>query len=103
MLEGFIPDVYYSYNKLTIIGEAKTEKDLERQHSIMQYKAYIKHLQKRIDNGYECILIIAVPWQATISAYKIIKKLAKESNKLKIIIMDELGVCKKYEKDKINK
>ena len=49
MAEGFVPDLYYNHNKLTIIGEAKTEEDLERSHSIEQYKSYIKHLKNSIE------------------------------------------------------
>lgn len=103
MLEGFIPDVYYDYNNLTIIGEAKSENDLERIHSIKQYKSYIHHLQKKIDNGNEGILIIAVPWQASVSAYRIIKRLIINNSKIKIIVMNEVGVYKEYEKGKFNK
>ena len=72
MLEGYIPDVYYNYNNITIIGEAKTENDLETAHSINQYISYLQHLKIHANNGSECVFIIAVPWQASISAYKII-------------------------------
>lgn len=97
MLEGYIPDVYYNYNNITIIGEAKTEKDLETVHSINQYKSYIRHLKIHADNGNECIFIIAIPWQASVSAYKIIKKLL--SKNIKLIIINEVGVYKEYEKN----
>ena len=46
MPEGFIPDLYYKYNGLLIIGEAKTDKDFEREHSLQQYISYLKYLKK---------------------------------------------------------
>ena len=39
MQEGYVPDLYYKYNDLIIIGEAKTENDLERVHSINQFES----------------------------------------------------------------
>ena len=36
MKEGYIPDFYYDYDNLTIIGEAKRESDLDREHSLKQ-------------------------------------------------------------------
>ena len=44
MPEGFVPDLYYKYNGLLIIGEAKTDSDFEREHSLQQYISYLKTL-----------------------------------------------------------
>lgn len=100
MQEGYVPDLYYKYNDLIIIGEAKTENDLERVHSIDQFESYINHLENYSKRGYKSILIVSVPWQASISAYRIIKRIIKEKN-IKLIIMNELGVYKEYEKNSI--
>lgn len=97
MPEGYVPDVYYNYKNIIIIGEAKSEKDLETSHSIEQYKSYIKYLNLHASNGKKCILIIATPWQASISAYKILKTLINK--KIKLIIVNEVGVYKEYEKN----
>ena len=40
--EGFRPDVVYEYNRLMIIGEAKTSDDVLREHSLLQYASYLK-------------------------------------------------------------
>lgn len=37
----FIPDLYFSYNGLLVIGEAKTENDIDRKHSKEQYQSYL--------------------------------------------------------------
>ncbi len=97
MPEGYVADVYYNYKNIIIIGEAKSEKDLETSHSIEQYKSYIKYLNLHASNGKKCILIIATPWQASISAYKILKTLINK--KIKLIIVNEVGVYKEYEKN----
>lgn len=100
MQDGYVPDLYYKYSDLIIIGEAKTEKDLERIHSIKQFESYINHLENFEKIGYRSILIISVPWEASISAYRIVKRIIKDKN-IKLIIMNELGVYKKYEKNSI--
>ena len=101
MTEGFVPDVYYNYGNMCIIGEAKTEEDLEREHSINQYKSYIAHVEKKICNGSKAIIIVAVPWAASITAYKIFKKVIGNNLGIKLIVLNELGVYKEYEKNSI--
>ena len=98
MPEGYIPDVYYKYKNTLIIGEAKTDNDFERIHSIQQYTSYLRYL-KRYEENYKCILIIAVPWETTKTACRIIYKLSRENNNLNLIIMNEMGEYKKYEKN----
>lgn len=100
MPEGSVPDVYYKYNNTLIIGEAKTDSDFERGHSFQQYESYIKYLKKYEEMGYNCIFIISVPWETSISAMRLIKKLIG-SNKIKGIIINELGVYREYEKNNI--
>ncbi len=99
MHEGYIPDVYYNFNNLIIIGEAKTEKDLETWHSTKQIESYINHLKRYESSEYNTILIIAVPWQASITAYRILKRMISSDN-ITAIVINELGVYKKNEKNK---
>lgn len=102
MLEGFVPDLYYNYNGNIIIGEAKTEPDIEREHSLQQYQSYSKYLKRYSEEGYRCVFIIAVPWDATITASRIIKKTFDyPNNNVEIMIFNEMGVYKKYEKNKV--
>ena len=44
-------------------------------------------------------MIIATSWVASISAYKIFKKLLADENNIKLIVLNELGVYKEYEKN----
>ena len=98
MPEGFIPDLYYKYNNLLIIGEAKTDEDFQREHSMQQYISYLNCL-KKYSSEYMCIFIIAVPWQTTKTACRIINKLESDNNNLKIVVINEMGVYRSYEKD----
>lgn len=102
MPEGFIPDVFYSYNNKVIIGEAKTDSDLERQHSFNQYESYLKYLN-RYGDEYECVFILAVPWDASKTAFRIIKSRLENESNIKIVILNEAGVFKKYEKNNNSK
>ena len=100
MPEGYVPDLYYKYNNRIIIGEAKTDSDLDREHSILQFKSYINHLKNYINTGCNCLFIIAVPWEASIAAARIIKKIIGDED-INLIVLNESGVFRKYEKNNI--
>lgn len=40
-MEGYRPDVFFEYNGVMFIGEAKTSDDILREHSINQYYSYL--------------------------------------------------------------
>lgn len=89
VIGGFIPDVFYCYKGVLIIGEAKTYDDFGRDHSKQQYAAYLKEFA---DYFGETIFVIAVPWQIVTTAKNYFKKLRTEMNlSTKIIIVNELG------------
>lgn len=89
VINNFVPDIYYSFDSLMIIGEAKTEMDFERRHSKAQYESYIEEC--KLFDG-EAILVIGVPWQVCASAknYFKRKKNVGEIN-FKVCILDEMG------------
>lgn len=89
VINNFVPDVFYSFNKLMIIGEAKTELDFDRKHSQQQYEAYIKECA--IFEG-RSILIIGVPWQVSASARNYFRR-KKNNNEIdfEVVIIDEMG------------
>lgn len=101
MKEGYIPDVYYNFNKIIIIGEAKTSKDIDCQHSMLQLNSYINFLRENYYNNNELYLIIATGWQDSIHIFNIIKKLMNSKDKFKVVILNELGEYKVYEKNYI--
>lgn len=70
--EGFRPDVFYEYNGLLIIGEAKTSDDIMREHSKQQYASYLKKCAL-YDGSAE--FVISVPWLDQATANNILKKM----------------------------
>lgn len=73
--DGFRPDVYYCFNNVLIIGEAKTSDDIERMHSRAQYESYIRKCSLFLGKA---TFIVAVPWTEHATANNIVKKIAKQ-------------------------
>lgn len=73
-IEGHRPDIYYCFEGLLIIGEAKTTDDVERKHSRAQYESYLKECAKFQGKA---ILIIAVPWMEHATVNNILQNLKK--------------------------
>lgn len=87
--EGFRPDVYYCFNDILIIGEAKTSDDVERLHSRAQYESYINKCS--LFQG-KATFIIAVPWMEHATINNIVKKIAKQyPGTYTIKILDGIG------------
>lgn len=75
MIEGYRPDLYYRFEDLLIIGEAKTADDFDRQHSRAQYEAYMKECA---NFQGKAVFIIAVPWMECAAANNIVQNLRKK-------------------------
>ena len=73
--ENFVPDLYYCHDGLLIIGEAKTAKDVDREHSISQYESYYDEAVRF--NG-KAILLFAIPWFTKGTVKNIIRRLNNE-------------------------
>ncbi len=74
---NFIPDLYYKDLKYLIIGEAKTMNDIDRKHSIEQYKSYI--IEASLFHGEKHILICTSLYSFA-RIKNLIKKLKNELN-----------------------
>ncbi|SRR5258708_17220141 len=87
---AFRPDVYAIDAPLsrTIIGEAKTQVDLETDHSRKQFEAFLRFLRMR-DNS---VFILAVPWQAKIRGCALLQLIQKELEawKVEIVVLDNI-------------
>ncbi len=97
---GYIPDLFYEHNNTLVIGEAKTDDDFEREHSFLQYKSYFDFINKKSKMGYKCIFVMGVPWETTRAAIRVCNRFSENIN-VKIVIINELGVYKEYEKNNI--
>lgn len=90
VINGFKPDVSYRINDKLIIGEAKTDEDVERRHSLDQYYSYLKEAES-FDG--EAIVVFCVSWKlfATLkNNLRIIKK-QNSFNKTNIVVLNSKG------------
>lgn len=89
VIENFIPDLYYSYNNLLIIGEAKTLNDFDTKHSKAQYDAYLKKCD--LFEG-KAVFVVAVPWELVSTAKNYFRLVKQKNNTFtKIVVIDEMG------------
>jgi len=89
VIDNFVPDLFYSFEDLLIIGEAKTELDFDRKHSREQFDAYIKECNLF---GEKAMLIVGVPWQLCATAKNYFRRKKKAGELIfSVIIIDELG------------
>ena len=87
--EGFRPDVYFMFNGQLIIGEAKTENDVERLHSKSQYRSYLRKCS--LFDG-DALFLVAVPWQCRATIKNILNNMRKEfPGTYHIRIIEDLG------------
>jgi hypothetical protein len=90
-IQGFTPDLYAVDVPATktILGEAKTQKDLETEHTRHQLTAFLYYLSCQ-SRG---VLIVAVPWQivgATQRTMRLITGAAGNPRGVDVIILDEI-------------
>ena len=70
-----LPDVFFEYNGVMFIGEAKTSDDILREHSINQYYSYLKKCS--LNQGH-ATFVLAVPLEDRARANNILGKIKKE-------------------------
>lgn len=91
-IDGYVPDVYAFDAPLTtvIIGEAKTQDDLETERSRKQLTAFISFLGQQ-QTG---ILILAVPWQLKRRANQIVETLRAQTgaSSVKTVMLDDVSL-----------
>jgi len=87
---AFIPDMFLK-NELAgfaMIGEAKTVRDLEREHSRNQFVAYMQYLATYPSS----LLLIAVPWTCTAQARSLLQMLQRRNglSGVSVKVIDQL-------------
>lgn len=85
----FRPDVYAIDAPLTraIIGEAKTQLDLETDHTKEQFVSFISYLRLQRN----AVFVVAVPWQAKARARSILEALARrlDTDSVQVVVIDD--------------
>lgn len=86
---NYVPDIYYCYADLLVIGEAKTIDDFERLHSKEQFQSYIDECNSFSGDS---ILVISIPWQLVPKAKNQFRRMKNNQNiKTRVIIINEMG------------
>ncbi len=86
---NFIPDLFYKDSRCLIIGEAKTENDIDRKHSKEQYESYIR--EASLFDG-ESHIIICTSLYSFARLKNIIKKIKLEENSsAKLHLLNDIG------------
>lgn len=89
---GYRPDVYAVDAPLTrtIIGEAKTQGDLETQHTHKQLTAFVRFLA--LHNN--AVLVLAVPWQAKARGLAVLTSIAQHvgTTSVRFVVVDNIPI-----------
>ena len=92
VVNNFRPDVFYKHSGLFIIGEAKTDDDFCRPHSVDQYRSYLQECEPQKEHA---LIILSGSWRITASFCNLIRNIKKEGNyNTKVIILNEMGIPK---------
>jgi len=90
-VEGHVPDLLIRDVPQTriMIGEAKTTKDLESEHSQLQIRAFLKYLQNTPNSSF----VLCVPLAARATARTILKQIIDSfpDNQTQILVLDPSG------------
>ncbi|MBR2396981.1 MAG: hypothetical protein IKB00_10315 [Bacteroidaceae bacterium] len=92
---NYRPDFYYCHNFQLIIGEAKTDDDFNRQHSLDQYLSYLQECQRFLGDS---TLILSGSWRISASFANLIRNLQRQNDiKVHVVIINELGLYREYQ------
>ena len=87
---AYRPDVYAidAPQTQTIVGEAKTQGDLETEHSHKQFATFLRFLALQ-SHG---VFILGVPWQAKARGLSLLKGIGREvgTHSIRIVIVDDV-------------
>lgn len=86
---NYRPDVYYQNNGLLIIGEAKTDPDFDRQHSINQYKSYFEECDYFAGMA---MLVVGGSWRISAALANMLRNIKRQYGyRAKAIVINNLG------------
>ena len=92
IINNFRPDLYYCHNDHLIIGEAKTDDDFNRPHSIEQYLSYLRECHSFLGDS---LLILSGSWRISASFANLMRNMQAQNNlHVQVMILNEMGVYK---------
>lgn len=92
VINNFRPDLYYCHNDHLILGEAKTDDDFDRPHSIEQYLSYLHECHSFQGDS---LLILSGSWRISASFANLLRNMqAQNYLHARVVILNEMGVYK---------
>ncbi len=92
VINNFRPDLYYCHNDYLIIGEAKTDDDFNRPHSLEQYLSYLNECKSFRGTS---LLILSGSWRISPSFANLMRNMQiQNSLHVRVVILNEMGVYK---------
>ena len=88
VIGGFVPDVYVKTARFAIIGEAKTDNDIENGHTAAQINSYIEELRSHTGCSKHIILCSSMLLFATLKNMIIRKKRRESLDDITFHILD---------------
>ena len=90
VINGFRPDLIYRIDNQLIIGDAKTDDDVERRHSIDQYYSYLKEAEA-FDG--DSIVVFCVSWKMFSTLKNNLRVIKRQNSftKATIIVLNNKG------------
>lgn len=87
IIGGSIPDVFYNDIDYVILGEAKTDKDIDQEHTQRQLDGYISEV-RTYDADRNIVLCTSILGYARMKNIIVTKKLKEELNDIKFHVID---------------
>lgn len=89
VINNYVPDLYYNHGEQLIIGEAKTDEDFDRPHSLDQYLSYLQECSRFPGDS---VLILSGSWRISASISNLLRIMKKKADiSVKVIVLNELG------------
>lgn len=88
---GYYPDVYYRTPSYFVIGEAKTDQDIDNHHTNAQISCYIDELRNESQCEKQLILSVSIYSFAMIKNMMVRRKEQENLSDITIHIIDNFG------------
>ena len=95
VINNYRPDLYYNHDGKLIIGEAKTDDDFNRPHSVAQYESYMEECRMC---PCDAMIVFSCSWAVAPAFANLIRNIRRVGNyNTKVVIINELGLFRTIE------
>lgn len=89
VINNFRPDIYFDHSGRLIIGEAKTDDDFNRPHSLEQYRSYFLECEPRHEHA---LIVLSGSWRISAAYCNLIRNIKRQGDfHTRVIILNEMG------------